>query len=188
MTGILYTVGMSFAIIGRTRLNILVGMKRQETAKNFFVFFYYCCLIVGVCLGLLTLVFRDPIADFYSSSSAEMRAMFLKLVTIYSFCMFSEVSIYYSMIGLKTAGRINDTLIFNFIWAVLYNSILISLLYYTTASIPLIFTGLMSSFISLNLSCALKTVLVEWHPSPEQRIDNEYSQRRMSIGEESMKG
>ena len=57
--GIVYTLGMSFAIIFRTRLNIMIGMGKPDVAKQAFLFFYKISSFVGLVVGIILFVFRN---------------------------------------------------------------------------------------------------------------------------------
>src|SRR3990167_1219678 len=80
---IVYTFGEAFATIMRTRMNILIGKKYNQTAKNFAMFFYG--VVVAFCLVSQSIVyyFRDTIANIFTGNSKELNNVFKTMVLLF---------------------------------------------------------------------------------------------------------
>ena len=111
--GIVYTLGMSFAIIYRTRLNIMIGMGKPEVAKKAFVFFYKISSFVGFFTGILLYSMRNFLARQYAANNAIIRGYYVDLLIVYCIVCTSEVSIQTALVGMKTVGKIVHLLTLN---------------------------------------------------------------------------
>ena len=121
VSGIFYCLGISFSIICRTRMNIMIGMKELEAAKNYFKFAYFASVLTGVLLSCILLPWVSLISDLYASSTQEMRYWFGNVLTIYFFFLISELSTYTSFVGMKTINRVNYLTILNLVVMIVLN-------------------------------------------------------------------
>ena len=122
VTGWVYCLGASFAIVSRTRINMLIGMGKIAAAKNFFIFFLSSIVFMGVLIGMLVFFFaRNLIGMIYASSNEEMSSTFKTILGIYCFCIPSEFSATTTFVGIKTIGKIDILVIANFITLIVGN-------------------------------------------------------------------
>ena len=115
ITGIIFCFGIAFSIICRTRINILIGMKRKIAAKNFFIFFTVCTVFIGFLLGVSLYFTRSLLARAFSDSSDDMKHWFYRLLFIYSTVAGIQLAMCTIMVGMKTAGKVTVLLIINVI-------------------------------------------------------------------------
>ena len=113
--GIIYNAGRSFANIARTRINILMGMKRYIVARNTFRFIVACNVIFGGFIALILLLLRNQLDSFYSSSNPKVEKWFLMLLLAFIIGCPSEISLVLTTLGLQSVGRISLLLILNII-------------------------------------------------------------------------
>lgn len=106
IASILYNGGSTFAIIGRTRVNILLGMKKYSTARNAFRFLLACNAIFGGLMALIVVAFKDWLESVYSSSNPEVEQWFLLLLMAYLIGCPSEMCINMTFLGMKSVGKI----------------------------------------------------------------------------------
>lgn len=119
--GLMYTTGISFSIISRTRVNILIGMKRPDIAKNFFLFFAFGSMGFGMIGGVIMFLSRNLMADLYAGNSEEARDWLSGCIALYSLITWSEFSMCGNAVGLKTIRQIEVLLKYCFFILLLGN-------------------------------------------------------------------
>ena len=77
------STGLGFNIIGRTRLNMLLGKGYRSAAKNFFYLFMAGTAIVAGLCSFTIWFFRWEIAKLYVGNQPEVRSWFIKLLNLY---------------------------------------------------------------------------------------------------------
>ena len=167
---IIYTIGVSYSIIFRTRVNTLLGMEEKQAAKNIFRFFYMSEITIAVTLGIIVFFFRENLANVYSSTIIESKDEFMKLAIIYSLSFPSEVTNYTIAAGMKANGLVNFIVYLNFALMVVVNTIVNDLL----SGIPVRAWAHFSTLfiIMYMISICMSTILfmIEWRVG---NVDNE---------------
>lgn len=101
------SLGRSFAVVCRTRLNNLVGRGQYVAAKNLFrlvgVGLFFVCVIVG----LLILSARNYIATWYTSSDPECFKWLVRQTIAYAILNAAHTGYDFSILGMKTLGNLN---------------------------------------------------------------------------------
>ena len=89
-------IGLGFLVVGRTRVNLLLGAGLTTSAKKV----GFMVLLAGLCtaflMGLVIYLAKELIADMYASHNARERDFLLHLLLLYRFfitCDMSFVSI-----------------------------------------------------------------------------------------------
>ena len=151
---ICYCVGISFALICRTRVSILAGMGRQDVAISFFRTYYWFTVFIGCCLGAVGYLYRDSISGVYASSDREMRETFKKLLTIFCVFMPAECSLMTATITMKSIGKIKLLVALNVVILLVCNTVGCGFLYwYDRTTCIYYFISIMSVLLLLNIVC-----------------------------------
>ena len=115
--------------------------------------------IVGVGFYLS----REYLAFYYASSNTEMSKVLVQLLTVYSFCIPSELTLTSTFIGVKTIGSILFLTVLNILLFLGLNS---AVSYYLTQKLHLgvvyIFANMNIIFFLENIICFLKVCLTDW--------------------------
>lgn len=115
ITALVFCFGFAFAIVCRTRMNILIGMGKKSAAKNYFKFFIAFTFLIGSFIGGLLIVFRGYLALLFSNSTPEIKAWFYRLVLIYSTVAGIQLSINPILVGMKSIGKVGLLLFLNIV-------------------------------------------------------------------------
>jgi Na+-driven multidrug efflux pump len=162
-TSIFYSIGETFAILSRTRMNVLVGRGLIKAAKNFFKFFWISLYIFCWSISAACFLGRAQISSLYANASPAAYQLFLKMLKIYCLTMSSELTMYTSFMGLKTVGRIGLLTGLNaFLLIFVHASVdfyLTKQLHYGTVEI---FMVLQSLFLTLNFCCFMGVITTDW--------------------------
>lgn len=133
---IVYSFGLAFSNICRTRIIILIGMKESTAAKNFFRIYWTCVLFTGVLTTSACYLAREYIADLYvGTTSIVLRRYFLIFLTIYIIEMPSELTLQTTLLGIRTINKINTQVLMNFVLLCFCHP-LICILIYISGLIP----------------------------------------------------
>ena len=101
-----FRTGLSLASVSRTRINILIGMGKHQTAKNFYTFYAFGNLCVAVAFAAVFLMTREYLAMVLAGQSEDNRVKFITTMSFYScFCCLSEMSLAPCLLGLRTLGK-----------------------------------------------------------------------------------
>ena len=138
-----YNVGMALSLIGRTRINYLIGQNEQNAAKNLFSYLHKIGMVVGLIACILIYPNAKHFAKFLTGSNAVAAGWAEKIVQIYSCFLFSEFSLYLAFIGVKSIGKIRTLLLINLIFAVIGNYISCSIMSHFEFRSPYMFLNLM---------------------------------------------
>ena len=160
--GIVYTLGMSFAIIYRTRLNIMIGMGKPEVAKKAFVFFYKISSFVGLIVGIFLYIIRDFLSRQYAGNNEAIRGYYVDLLIVYCLVCTSEVSIYTAFVGMKTVGKIVELLTLNAIVLMIGNFVGCFILEKLGFGAVGFWSMVMSVLLVLNVLCVYYTLRDDW--------------------------
>lgn len=170
---LLFIVGLSFATICRTRLNLLMGMHLPNTARNFFFFFVTCAAIVGLVVSVALFSTRTILAEFFANSTERMKNDFFGLLSVYVFAAPSELSVATSMMGMKTLGRIIDVLKIAFIFYVLLNFITGKTILHFGGEVTSLFAGLLSVITLMNITLVIICYRDDWNKAVDRKHDLE---------------
>lgn len=175
--GIPYSIGITFSVIGRTRTNILIGMKKNHIAKNFYLFFILATSGFGFLFGMGMIVTRDFVAGLYGSSSPDLKDWMKGLIVIYGLSAWSEMMMYVNEVGMKTIGKINLLLRFSMCTMFLGNSTVGSLISHYNGNVWHLFGW--SMILAVSMSCLMMgTVFTfDW---------NQISKRKSSVDQDSI--
>ena len=182
-----YTLGMSFSVTCRTRVNILVGMNRLENAKNFFLFHMYSTFAFGVTLAILLFLFMPNImARVYANANDTMREYFVVMFKIYCVAIPSEVTAYSSFTGVKTIGKVLHIVYYNIIFLISANAIGDFILMVCGLSPTYMMAWTYSMVYVVNILCFITSIKYDWTSikaveSP-QLNDVQEEMRKSSIG------
>lgn len=163
VTSLFYSTGETFAVICRTRMNLLIGKNLKRTAKNFYIFYLIILFSLGTAFGVLFYCLRKYITLAYAGSNYYMSEAFEDLLIVYCFCIPSELSIPTTFMGIKTVGGINLLIALNFLLFICGNfaqSYYFSMVRHTS-SLP-IFIGLQVLFYTENIICIARVLLTDW--------------------------
>jgi len=159
---LVYLLGQAFACIGRTRLNLLVGLGDNNAAKHYYIFFCLCIVITGGFISILGYIFINNIAAFYANSTKEITHLFKVFFRIYLFDIPWELMMNTSLIGLKTIGKINTLVILNLlILCLLYPAI--CFFFYKFSAPPAWYYIFQVLFVvTLNVVCLSMVIFTKW--------------------------
>jgi hypothetical protein len=173
---VFYSMGETFAIICRTRMNLLIGKQHHRIAKNFYLFYFLTLAGFGLLIGSGFFIFRDYVTDWFANSTPEISAKFKKLLTIYSLCIASELTITSSFMGIKTIGSIGFLLMLNILLFVGAN---FGLNYYFTQELgyqtEAILITVQALFYLENILCLIKVMMTDW---TGLKVEDEFEQKR----------
>ena len=159
ISALFYSSGETFAIICRTRMNLLIGKGYERLAKNFYLFYVLTLAFYGAIIGCIIFLCRYQLAIIYADSSQVISARFISLISIYSMCIPNELTITSSFIGVKTIGAIGYLLTLNFLLFICVN---FGINYYMTQVLNYqsesILITVQSLFYLLNILCVLKVI------------------------------
>ena len=115
ISSIIYNGGSAFAVIARTRINILLGMRKYNTARNAFRFLVACNFIFGGFVAIVLVLLRNQLNSIYSSANPEVEKWFIMMFLAYIIGSPSDLSLTLTMLGMKSVGRIRLLLILTII-------------------------------------------------------------------------
>ena len=106
-TVIMYCLSEAAALVARTRINMLVGLKRIKTGKNFFAYFLAATLALGCCYSLVLLLANPWIEKDMAGANPELTLDFRETMALYRwFCIFDSIYLSAIMI-MKSLGKVN---------------------------------------------------------------------------------
>ncbi len=76
--------GIGFSVVGRTRVNVLLGKGYRNTAKNYFMLFIVGCLGLGFIFSGLLIAFKPMLVSIYAGGNPEVAELLGQLLTIYA--------------------------------------------------------------------------------------------------------
>ena len=163
ISSIVYSSGESFAVICRTRMNLLIGKNLKQTSKNFFMFYIIGTLLFGVGLSAVFYLLRPYLVSAFASSDKNLSKLFDSLLQIYSIVFPFELTLTTAFMGIKTIGSINYLLFLNLFLLIGVNT---GTCYYWSIYLNkdaiTIYANLITIFISVNLLCIIKVACTDW--------------------------
>ena len=163
LSGVFYCIGISYAVIVRTRINILIGMRLGDTAKNYFKFAYLSSIFTGVLLSLVALPNRSFVSLIYASSTPEMKDWFMSLSLIYFMFLPCEVSFYSALIGIKTTNQLSFLIAINCVSILAANTVLQMIAFHFEGKAQSTLLIVMCCLLSINISCSWKALTRDWY-------------------------
>ena len=121
VSGITFCIGFAFALICRTRMNILIGLGEHKAAKNYFHFFMWVNALFGAFCMIVVYLIKDFLVSVYSDSTPGMKFWFDRLILIYTIFGFPTVAVNAGLVGMKSVGRINLLLKMDILFPLLMN-------------------------------------------------------------------
>ena len=121
VSGICFCIGFAFALICRTRMNVLIGIGEHKAAKNYFHFFIWVNALVGMVVCAITYLLQDLLVKAYSDSTEGMKHWFGQLVVVFCLMGWSSISLNAALVGLKSVGGINTLLKIDLMFPLLLN-------------------------------------------------------------------
>ena len=91
-----YHYGLGFLVVGRTRINYLLGAGHYKSAKKIAAMIIFAGFIAATITGVLLFIFKAQIAQIYSSNNKDSLDYLVKLLTLY--CVFLQVDVNYGSI------------------------------------------------------------------------------------------
>lgn len=187
--GLIYTLGVSIAIICRTRINILVGLGLKTTARNVYMFYCISAFVTGLGFSILFPTYRNILAWLYSDSNPKIRSCFLSLELIY-FVFYApfECALYSVMIGIKTLGKIKTLLKAN-IGILLVANVLSSWgVFSVGGQAPHLWATLLGWLVILNLILLYLSLNSDWKEIKEEDFELPPPGPEDELGEEVNEG
>ena len=160
---LIYSFSESSTVVFRTRMNVLVGMNKSNTAKTFFKYYITGLVILGAFVSLLMFTTRHFVAGMLASSNQSLRRDFLELFSAYSFTsIFDNISLTVFMV-VKSLGRVDLLVWLNIIIFCVLN---FALNYWisVTQKMRVLYNQLTLSFMIflLILICLTYSLVVDW--------------------------
>lgn len=121
LSSTVYNIGLSFSIVSRTRINILLGMGLHRIAKRAYLFFMYCAILVGILVWAVMFPLREQVADLFSDSTPRIRKYYMVNLLVYLCYIPFELSIYTVYVGVKSIGKIGYQVTYNIFWLLAVN-------------------------------------------------------------------
>jgi len=150
LQGCYYMLGMTFAVILRTRMNVLIGMGRYAIARNYFLFFLASTVVFGIACCIVMLMLGGVLTRGMGSSTPEM--------SVYALAIPNSCTAMSTFIGIKTVGKISYLLKLNVVMVFL--NIILSYPIFTTKSGPHFLLAVLYSLITLlDILCAREAYL-----------------------------
>ncbi len=160
--GIIYTLGVSMSSICRTRMNLLIGSGKPLTARNYFEFFYFFSMVIGVALGCVTYFIREPLSWIYADSNPEMKEWYKLLLAVYCLAVPIDSSYYVVMLGMKSLNKVSMLVIMSFATIVFGNMLVCRYLYTLEVKSQFYLLSMIFFFFTLNFSCYLIGMASNW--------------------------
>ena len=82
---LVWSFGNGFSNTSRTRVNYLLGQKKGDAAKNFFIITFYGMFLLGLLIGLGLYFSRFWIADVYANENEDINKSLVRLLGTYAF-------------------------------------------------------------------------------------------------------
>lgn len=163
IASMIYSIGETFSIICRTRMNLLIGKNLKQAAKNFYIFYIWGLMIFGIIVGSISFLLRNYVADYYAGTNPKMAEYFVTLYSVFCAAMPSELTITTSFTGIKTIGGINFLLLVNSVVFIGGNLAfaLVATQKYRQGAVTL-FAGLETLFYTMNFLCIARVSLTDW--------------------------
>ena len=111
--GCFYMLGMTFAVILRTRMSVLIGMGKYINAKNYFLFFLFSTVVFGIACCIVMLMLGGVLTRGMGSSTVEMSKYFYAMLVVYALAIPNSCTAMSTFIGIKTVGKISYLLKLN---------------------------------------------------------------------------
>lgn len=165
-----YSVGEIFAVVCRTRMNLLLGKGLWKAAKNLYILFVASVFLFGCCLSLLFFLLRDKLSALYAGTDPEMKATFETLFLTYCAVIPSDLTMITVFVGVKTIGYINCLLLTNIFYIILLNGVVsYCISSFTDWGVCALFASLTCIFYSVNCCAFLGAVIKSWKDAqPEE--------------------
>ena len=112
-SSIFYSAGIGIGNIMRTRVNFLLGMKKNIAARNFFFWFCKYNFCFWFFIASTIVILRNQIASFYTKNH-EVHAILSKIFFVYFFIILVDTTNYAILSTMRSVGKINDLLKINF--------------------------------------------------------------------------
>ena len=160
--GIIFLIGIAFSIICRTRINILIGRRKYEAAKQYYAFTVLVSIFTGVLTGLLTYAIRYQLASIFASTTEAMNDWYIRLIVVYAVANFVQTSQNVIMVGMKTIGKVTLLLIINIVIAMGGSMILGYLIYRLHGNCDLLFGNFMLICAIVSIVCMVITMRSNW--------------------------
>ena len=82
-----FDIGHGFLVVGRTRINYLLGAGYQRAAKKLSAMILLASIMICLMIGAMLLGFREQIADKYASHDPVEKGYLLTLILLYGIFM-----------------------------------------------------------------------------------------------------
>ena len=178
VTSLNFCLGFAFAIICRTRMNILLGMGEHQAAKNYFKFYVIFNMIVGGIIGLILYLCREFLVTIYSDSTEGMKQWFFKLLLIYTIVASTEISMNTIMICMKSIGKIGILLILSLMFPLVGNLVGGLAIHHYGLGCDFQFGNYMALCASLTILCLIIGLRSDWSKALK---DNEKENKVLNL-------
>lgn len=107
LESVFFCISIAFAMIVRTRINVLIGMGYHKAAKNYFKFFILINFISGLILGGLIVLGRGVLSRLYADTTPAIEYWFNEQTFVLGIFMCVELNLNPIMVGMKTVGKVD---------------------------------------------------------------------------------
>lgn len=159
---IAWVISAAISTVCRTRINILIGMKKFETAKNFYYYYLTIIEFIAILFGILVFFTRSFLSRLLANSTPEMNRLYTMMMMIYAFELPFDLVQGTLQLGLKSLGKIKTVLTITMTGALLLNTLGCIVLQYLNHNAVSYF-ALMSSFtVAIVVSLFICLLLSDW--------------------------
>lgn len=158
-----YMVGLGFLLIGRNRVNYLLGDKMALASKKMFFITIVSEGIIALITGILLFLLRFHIAMFYAGENIQTIEYLSKILALYA--LFIQIDIHYSIVTAicRSLNHVMFTAVVFAIFSVIINGAVCTVLYfYFKADCTIIFSGTLTCYCASVIINFYKISVMDW--------------------------
>lgn len=160
----IYRMSLGFLLIGRNRVNYLLGAGLRTAAKKAFLMALVSEGLMTLVVSLLFFFFREQVAAQYGGNDPGIMEYLPKLIAIYSGFMLLDC--HYSLvvaISRSTNHVVFSTVVFGFFAVVVNSTVSLVLSVWIKADCVVIFSAIMTCWCLSILIVFFKLVAMDWN-------------------------
>ena len=163
MVAFIYHYGLGFLVVGRTRMNYLLGGGFPKAAKRVAAMIVAAACIASVFTGILLYLVRRPLANLYSSSDPDANDYLVRLLALFAIGLFLDLNYSTIVTIMRTSNHVLFCAVVSFGCCFILNG---SVCVYMRANWDItcihIFISMYTAvFLSLAI-CFIKGMLFDW--------------------------
>lgn len=169
---IMTDIGSGFLIIGRTRVNYLLGAGLTKASKKMAALALMSCIVPAIFLGLSLFFAKDYIALLYASNDLLEKENLVSLYSIYNFFTIIELSLYLLTALMRTANQVLfSSLAYLFIGVGGTTAICLYLYLTEQLNCKPIIMGMYATLASASIVCLVKLFTLNWNEIDIENAD-----------------